>query len=59
MDERLENICMRMKVLGIELDDLKLPDLGPCELNHVDDKEIKDTGAADAERDDVPIRSGS
>jgi len=59
MDERLENICMRMKALGIELDDLKLPDLGPCELNHVDDKEIKDTGAADAERDDVANRSGS
>jgi serine O-acetyltransferase len=40
MDERLEEVCESMKKLGAEVGDLDLPDLGPCELNHVDNREI-------------------
>jgi serine O-acetyltransferase len=40
MDERLEQMCRELRSLGAELDDLQMPDLGPCELNHVEGKEI-------------------
>lgn len=40
MDERLEDMCRGLKDLGAEVGDLNLPDLGPCELKHVDGKEI-------------------
>jgi len=45
MDERLEEVCKGLKGLGAEVSELRLPELGPCELNHIDDKEIKDTAA--------------
>jgi serine O-acetyltransferase len=44
MDGRLEEMCNGLKGLGAEISDLQLPDLGPCELSHIDDKELKDTG---------------
>jgi serine O-acetyltransferase len=40
MDERLEEMCVSMKKLGAEIAEPDLPDLGPCELNHVENKEI-------------------
>ena len=46
MDQRLEDMCKRLKDLGVEVGDLNLPDLGPCALKHVDDKEIETAVAA-------------
>jgi serine O-acetyltransferase len=46
MDERLEQMCRELRSLGAELDDLHMPDLGPCELNHVEGKEIHVPGEA-------------
>lgn len=40
MDERLEDMCRGLKALGAEVAEQQLPDLGPCELNHVEGKEI-------------------
>ena len=36
MDERLEQMCRELRSLGVEMDELHMPDLGHCELNHVD-----------------------
>lgn len=41
MDERLEDMCRGLKDLGAEVGDLNLPDLGPCSLKHIDDREIE------------------
>ncbi len=32
MDRRVEEMCKQIKSLGAELDELDLPDLGPCEI---------------------------
>ena len=40
MDERLEQMCRNLKNLGVDMGEVQMPDLGPCELNHVEDKEI-------------------
>jgi serine O-acetyltransferase len=32
MDQRLEEMCKGLKTLGAELDETKLPPLGPCEI---------------------------
>jgi serine O-acetyltransferase len=40
MDARLEDMCRGLKELGGEIGDHKLPDIGNCELNHVEGKEI-------------------
>ena len=40
MDARLEDMCAGLKALGAEVGDMKLPDIGNCELNHVEGKEI-------------------
>ncbi len=32
MDQQMENMCKSLKTLGMELDEVKLPDLGPCEV---------------------------
>ncbi len=34
MDEQMKNMCQSLKALGMELDVVKLPDLGPCDLNN-------------------------
>ena len=44
MDGRLEDMCRGLKDLGAEISEQQLPDLEACELNHVDGKEIHDTG---------------
>jgi serine O-acetyltransferase len=40
MDAQLEDMCAGLKALGAEMGDVKLPDIGNCELNHVEGKEI-------------------
>ena len=50
MDERLEQMCRELRSLGVEMDELHMPDLGHCELNHVEDKEIHVPGESDAPR---------
>jgi len=55
MDKRLEDMCKGLKGLGAEISDMQLPDLGPCELNHIDSKEIKDTSSGE----DVPENTGN
>jgi len=50
MDKRLEDMCKGLKGLGAEISDLQMPDLGQCELNHIDNKEIEDGRP----REDVP-----
>ena len=32
MDQQLETMCKSLKTLGMEIDPVKLPDLGPCEI---------------------------
>lgn len=32
MDEQMNNMCQSIKALGMEIDIVKLPDLGPCEI---------------------------
>ncbi|HEY5776174.1 MAG TPA: hypothetical protein VIS57_08825, partial [Xanthomonadales bacterium] len=51
MDARLEEMCRGLKDLGAEIGDLNLPDLGPCSLKYIDDREIEpavmpDTGTS-------------
>ncbi|MDH5181260.1 MAG: serine O-acetyltransferase [Gammaproteobacteria bacterium] len=33
MDTQMENMCQAIKQLGMELPDMELPSLGPCEIN--------------------------
>ena len=32
MDEQMQNMCNSIKSLGMEIDEVKLPDLGPCDI---------------------------
>ena len=48
MDERLEQMCRNLKNLGVDMGEVQMPDLGPCELNHVEDKEIHVPGESGA-----------
>lgn len=32
MDQQMENMCKSLKTLGMEIESVKLPDLGPCEI---------------------------
>lgn len=49
MDEQLENMCKSLKTLGMEIDTVNLPDLGPCDIGreqpHLieDDKSTEDS----------------
>jgi serine O-acetyltransferase len=48
MDERLELMCRELRVLGAEMEDLNMPDLGPCELTPVEGEEIHVPGESPA-----------
>jgi serine O-acetyltransferase len=48
MDERLEQMCRVLRTLGAEIEELHMPDLGPCELNHVEGEEIHVPGETPA-----------
>jgi serine O-acetyltransferase len=53
MDERLEQMCRELRALGSGMEELHMPDLGSCELNHVEGKEIHVPGESpDAELPD-------
>ena len=49
MDTQMENMCQAIKHLGMELPDLELPSLGPCEINieKEGEKSKSDAGTAD------------
>ena len=49
MDARLEDMCRGLKELGAEVGERELPDIGSCELNHVEGKEIHVPGEEDEE----------
>jgi serine O-acetyltransferase len=53
MDARLEDMCAGLKALGAEVGDLKLPDIGNCELNHVEGKEIHVPGEDEDDAEDA------
>ena len=59
MDERLEDMCRGMKSLGAEVGDIDLPDLGPCELRHVENKGIKDVGTVEQQETEHDQESDS
>lgn len=59
MDERLEDMCRGMKSLGAEVGDIDLPDLGPCELRHVENKGIKDIGTVEQQETEHDPESDS
>jgi serine O-acetyltransferase len=39
MDSQMENMCQGLKQMGMELPDVDLPDLGPCDISQADPKE--------------------
>ncbi len=43
MDTNMQNMCKSLKALGAELDIEKLPDLGPCDIEHVEKAEKEKT----------------
>ena len=56
MDERLEDMCRGLKELGAEVADSRLPDIGNCELNHVEGKEIHVPGEDEDEDTEPSVR---
>lgn len=42
MDTQMENMCKGMKALGAELEEVPLPDLGPCEISSKDESAKND-----------------
>ena len=49
MDTQMENMCKAIKHMGMELPELELPSLGPCEINidKPEEKPKSDVGTAD------------
>lgn len=47
MDSQMENMCQAIKHLGMELPDLELPSLGPCEIN-IEDKKVSPKSEVDS-----------
>jgi serine O-acetyltransferase len=42
MDQRLEQMCSAIKGLGAEIVDMKMPDLGPCEISSAVSAEMEE-----------------
>lgn len=58
MDDRMEKLCGAIKSLGIEIADLQMTDLGPCDLvTSMDDLEDSDLNQGSS--DDKPVDSSS
>ncbi|MGA7801266.1 MAG: serine O-acetyltransferase [Gammaproteobacteria bacterium] len=55
MDQRLEEMCGAIKVLGAEVGEQELPDLGSCELNSAASIEAVDEGGSESE---IPSTDG-
>ncbi|MBI1425533.1 MAG: serine O-acetyltransferase [Gammaproteobacteria bacterium] len=49
MDQQMENMCKSLKALGMEVDSIKLPDLGPCEIVSQQGHLAEDTLTPEAE----------
>jgi serine O-acetyltransferase len=49
MDSQMENMCQAIKHLGMEIPDMELPDLGPCEINIDKEQEKPKSGAGTAD----------
>ena len=43
MDQRLEQMCSAIKGLGAEIVDMKMPDLGPCEISSAVTAEMEES----------------
>ncbi len=57
MDQQMQNMCKSLKALGMELDVVKLPDLGVCEISASQDPDklgenTAETGTKEAEEED-------
>jgi serine O-acetyltransferase len=42
MDKQMENMCKSLKTLGMELDEVRMPDLGSCNISAKDETDITD-----------------
>jgi serine O-acetyltransferase len=42
MDKQMENMCKSLKTLGMELDEVRMPDLGSCNISSKDETDITD-----------------
>jgi len=49
MDSQMENMCQALQKLGMEIPELELPDLGPCEINIDAPKEKPKSGGGSAD----------
>jgi hypothetical protein len=49
-------MCRGLKELGAEVADSRLPDIGNCELNHVEGKEIHVPGEGEDEDAEASVR---
>jgi len=43
MDQQMQNMCQSIKSLGMEMDVVKLPDLGPCDISGEPSASLKDS----------------
>ena len=50
MDQQMENMCKSLKTLGMEMDEVRLPDLGSCNISAKDT-----TDSTDIESDEDPV----
>jgi serine O-acetyltransferase len=57
MDKRLEDMCRGLKSLGAEVGDLKMPDLGACELESTCTTEAIETGEESEGEAEKPLTS--
>lgn len=49
MDQQLEHMCKSLKALGMEVDSVKLPDLGPCEISSHQPHLVEDDKSGNSE----------
>jgi serine O-acetyltransferase len=52
MDQQMENMCKSLKALGMEMDEVRMPDLGPCNISAKDN-----TNSTDIDPDQDPVTS--
>jgi serine O-acetyltransferase len=56
MDQQMENMCKSLKTLGMELEEVDLPDLGVCEISNSRDLKGPDEIDAPAADNQKPVR---
>ncbi|MDR9435660.1 MAG: serine O-acetyltransferase [Thiohalophilus sp.] len=59
MDQQMENMCHSLKTLGMEMEEVDLPDLGACDISARDLEQADEfaAGAEPAEEPDKPEKS--